>query len=705
MSATPDRPANALAREKSPYLLQHAHNPVDWLPWGEEAFARARAKDRPIFLSIGYATCHWCHVMERESFENEAVAALLNAHFVPVKVDREERPDVDRLYMAAAQAMRVGGGWPLNVFLTPDLEPFFGGTYFPPESRGRHIGMSELLPRVDEAWRERRDELVAGGARVIELLGSLDDPGDTPAPDAGSLARDALAALERGFDTAEGGFGGAPKFPSPGNLAFLLRAAPDDPEARDRARAMAFRQLDAMRAGGIHDHLGGGFHRYTTDRAWLVPHFEKMLYDQALLADAYLDAVELGGDSAYAGVARGIFAYLRRDLTAPGGAFCSAEDADSEGEEGRFYVWTPAQLGEALGAADAKLAAHRWGVTPQGNFEHGTSILHDAHSLARTAAAFGLEPADAERRLESVRETLLAARARRPRPLLDDKVIASWNGLAIAAMARGARVLGDPSLAADAARAATFVWERLRDPASGVLWRRWRDGEAAAAGQLDDHAAMARGMLELYGTTFDPVWLERAALLARVMLERFWDDALGAFRDSPAGDASVRVRMIDGHDGAEPAGNSLAVLVLLRLAALLGDPDWDVRARRALDYHARRMAGSAWAMPYLLVAVALAARPPRHIVIAGEPSPEREEMLAVVRGRFRPFDEVLVADEATRAALAKVAPFTAALRPIDDAPTAYVCVDRACRLPVTDPAALAAQLDEPAPAGAATERK
>jgi hypothetical protein len=702
MNAPGDRPANRLARETSPYLLQHAHNPVDWYAWGEEAFARARDEDRCIFLSIGYSTCHWCHVMERESFENIEVAMLLNTHFVCVKVDREERPDVDRLYMAAAQAMGVGGGWPLNVFLSPELTPFFGGTYFPPTARQGRPGLMELLPRVQAAWSEQRADILAGGERVLEAVRAIASVAGEPAP-IEALAAGCARMLSRAHDAVEGGFGNAPKFPSPANLAFLLRWWAREPATRAEARTMALHQLDAMRAGGIHDHVGGGFHRYATDREWLTPHFEKMLYDQALLADAYLDGLQAGGDPAYADVARGIFAYVARDLSAPEGGFYSAEDADSEGEEGLFYVWTPAQLAEALGADEARLVGRHFGVTPQGNFEHGASILHEPHALVDTARTFAMTPGEALTRLAKACATLLEARARRIRPHRDEKILASWNGLMIAAFAHGARVLGDAALAERAARAAEFAWTRLLDHASGALHRHFSAGAAAGEGQLDDHACMARALLELYATTFEPRWLERAARLTEVQITRFWDDADGAFFESPAGDASVRVRMKDGFDGAELAGNSVAAGNLARLAALQPDGPWRVKLDRLLDYHARRLSESPWAMPQMLIAMDLAAHPARHVVIAGEPSRERDALLAAARRGFRPFDQVVVVDEAARAALSARAPFAASLQAVGAAATAYVCVDHACRLPVTDPAALAAQLDETAPPGATTE--
>ena len=693
------RRPNRLIREKSPYLLQHAHNPVDWFPWGEEAFARARTVGRPIFLSIGYSTCHWCHVMERESFEDEAVAALLNGHFVPIKVDREERPDVDRLYMTAAQAMGLGGGWPLNLFLTPALEPFHGGTYFPPEERHGLPAFRQVLEGVHAAWTGQRAGLEESGGRALALLASLAAPaGAAPAPESGSggLFAEAFERLERACDVRAGGFGAAPKFPSVANLDFLLRYWARDRGARGPALDLVVRQLDAMRAGGIHDHLGGGFHRYSTDAGWRVPHFEKMLYDQAQLAWVYLDAHQATGRLEYAATARGILGYVARDLTSPEGAFTSAEDADSEGEEGRYYVWTPEQTAAVLGTADAPLFDFVHGVAPRGNFEHGASVLHLAHTAAGAARRFGIPEAEAALRLEAARARLLEARGLRVRPQRDGKVLTAWNGLMISAFARGARVLDDPGLAARAMRAAEFVWTALRDGDGGALLRRWCAGEAAGAGQLADHAAYAIGCVDLCQATHDPLWLERAVAVTGAMVERFEDPARGGFFESPPGDPSIRVRMKDGFDGAEIAGNSLAAYALQTLGALLGRSDWLERAGRAFGYYRARLAGNAWAMPRMLVAMDLAAGPARHVVVAGDP--EAAGTRALIREfdrRFLPRDLLLVADGAERSRkLAELAPFAAALTPQQGRPAAYLCVDHACRLPVTDAREFGALLDE-----------
>ncbi len=633
--------------------------------------------------------------MERESFENEAVAEPLNRWFVAIKVDREERPDVDRLYMTAAQAMGLGGGWPLNLFLTPALEPFYGGTYFPPDSALGRPGLKQVLASVHQAWSEHRAEIEQQGHAVIAALDSLSAPG-AAGTERAALLDQAAAYFARAADRAHGGFGGAPKFPSTVNLAFLLRRWARDRSGNAAALELVTRQLDAMQAGGIHDHLGGGFHRYATDARWQVPHFEKMLYDQAQLAWCYLEGYQATGRPDYAATARGIFAYVARDLTGPDGAFDSAEDADSEGEEGRFYVWTPAQIEAVLPGPEAGWFEHRYGVTADGNFEHGSSILHDATSLEETARHAGADPAVVGAALERARATLLATRARRVRPHRDDKVLTAWNGLMISAFARGARVLGDPELAARGARAAEFVWTRLRDAKSGALTRRWRDGEAAGAGQLDDYAYYALGLLDLYGATHDPKWLERAVRVTEAQIERFYDARDGGFWESPAHDPSVRVRMKDGFDGAEMAGNSIAALNLIVLGRLLDRRDWLARAERTLDYYARRLEGGPAAMPQMLVAMEAARSPSRHVVITAEQEDAgTRALIAEFDRRFLPDDLLLLADRDTRPGLAALAPFAAALGTRGGRATAYVCVDYACRLPVTDPAAFAFQLDPP----------
>jgi uncharacterized protein YyaL (SSP411 family) len=693
----PHHAPNRLIHEKSPYLLQHAYNPVDWYPWGEEAFEKARREERPIFLSIGYSTCHWCHVMERESFENDSVAALINRYFVPIKVDREERPDVDRLYMTAMQAMGMGGGWPLNVFLTPKLEPFYGGTYFPPDSRHGRAGLIEMLPSVHEAWMNHRAEIEKNGGNVVAALASYSRP-DQGSTDRARLFHSAYDSLSRTFDAAHGGFGNAPKFPSIANLDFLMRWWAADPTARRHALEMTLAQLDHMRAGGIHDHLGGGFHRYSTDREWLVPHFEKMLYDQAQIAWGFLEAYQATGREEYAATARDVFDYVARDLSAPEGGFYSAEDADSEGEEGRFYVWTPDQIESVLGAPDGEIFRRHYDVTHDGNFEHGASILHETHSVAETAAHFHRPAREIAERLARSRAKLLEARSHRVRPHRDDKVITAWNGLMISAFARGARVLDDDRLRERAARAADFIWDHLRDEKSGELMRRWREGESRIPGQLDDYACYALGLIDLYEATLDPRWLERAVSITEAELTRFWDDRDGGFFSSPAGDPHLRVRMKDDFDGAELAGNSVAAWNLQTLATLLDRDAWRDQVKRMLDYYARRLEHGPIAMPQMMVAMQQEQATPRHIVIAGDrDASDTRAMRREFDRRFLPHDVLLLASGDTRQRLAGLAPFAASLEPRDGRATAYVCVHYACRLPTHDAAEFARQLDAATP--------
>jgi uncharacterized protein YyaL (SSP411 family) len=616
--------------------------------------------------------------MERESFEDERVARVLNELFVPIKVDREERPDVDRVYMTAMQALGLGGGWPLNVFLTPDLAPFYGGTYFPPESRGGHAGMLDLLPRVAQAWRDERAALEENGARLFDALDRLETPEGPAAPFTG-LCDAAWFHFERAADPEWGGFGRAPKFPTAANLAFLWRDAArveaGDPARAEHARKLALLQLARMREGGIHDHLGGGFHRYSVDREWLVPHFEKMLYDQAQLLDAYCDAYRATGLAEWADTASRIAGYVTRDLSGAHGGYLSAEDADSEGEEGRFNVWRPSELAAVLGDEDAQRFAQRYGVTEHGNFEGGTSILHLADPSV---------PA-----MPDLEERLRASRVKRPRPLLDDKVITAWNGLMIGAMARASWILNDPVLGASAVRAGEFALTYLSK--DGTLFRRWRDGDVGGEGQLDDYAFLAHGLIALHQATFDPKWLEHASILVETMIERFADQAGGGFFESPEGDASIRVRMKDAFDGAELAGNSIAARVLLALAPLADRADYADHAQRTLDAFARRIAEHPAAMPMMLVATMDAMAEARHIaIVAGRD--DARDMIEAARAAASPRDLILLVTPGNRERLAKLAPFVGPLEARDGRATAYVCVERACRAPTTDPAALTSEL-------------
>ena len=578
---------NRLAKETSPYLLQHAHNPVDWYPWGEEALRRAREENKPIFLSIGYAACHWCHVMERESFEDPATAKILNKHFISIKVDRQQRPDVDEIYMTAVQMMTGRGGWPLSVFLTPDLKPFFGGTYFPPEDLHGMPGFKTVLHRVAEVWREQPDDVVDNAQRMVEALRAnvAPEPSRTGVPDASVLFA-AAGELREQFDTQWGGFGGAPKFPPSGAIALLLRQYARSGDAM--LLYMVTVTLDRMAQGGMYDQLGGGFHRYSVDAMWLVPHFEKMLYDNALLTRVYLEAWQATGREPYREVAAGILDYVIRDMTDARGGFHSAEDADSEGEEGKFYVWQPGEIKAVLGEEDGELFCRYYGVSEEGNFE-GHNILTAPRDPASRLGATTLTTEQWRDRLARSRERLLTHRNERVRPGKDDNVLAAWNGMMISALARGYQVLGDRRYLAAAQKAADFVLdEMVRD---GRLMRAYR-GTARLPGYLDDYAEMAGGLIDLYEADFDRQWLEAADTLAGKMVADFWDDRDGAFFYTSAAHKNLLVRTKPFQDGAVPSGNSTATIVLLRLSKLLDNAEYRKRRRRCCNRWATVSASS-----------------------------------------------------------------------------------------------------------------
>jgi uncharacterized protein YyaL (SSP411 family) len=682
---------NRLSAEKSPYLQQHANNPVDWYPWGPEAFEKARAEDKPIFLSIGYSTCHWCHVMERESFENDEIAALLNQYFVPVKVDREERPDVDRVYMMFVQATTGGGGWPMSVWLTPELKPFYGGTYFPPDNRYGRPGFRMVIESLARAWGEERDKIeessvsvtqqLAEAARVEARRGAV-DPG---------VLDSAFYGFRRGYDSRLGGFGGAPKFPRPSVHDFLVRYY-----ARTRneeALEMVLATLREMAKGGIHDQLGGGFHRYSVDARWFVPHFEKMLYDQAQLASSYLDAFQITRDGFFADVARDIFAYVLRDMTNGEGGFYSAEDADSVIDpaqpnvkgEGAFYVWTRDEIHSVLDRREAEWFSFAYGIEDGGNVRedphgefHGKNILYQAHTAEETAQRFDAAPDEVRETLADARRRLLEARSKRVRPHLDDKVLAGWNALMISAFAKGAQMLEEAAYAEAAARAAEFVMSRMYDPERRLLLRRYREGEAAIPAFLDDYAFFIQALLDLYETDFDGSRLELALELAGKMRELFEDAKNGGFFATAANDSNVILRMKDDYDGAEPSGNSVAANALIRLAHLTGRDEFRTAADRTLSAFAQRLSAAPVALPAMLTALMAALEPPRHIVIAGARS-EAAGMLAAVRRRFLPWSSVLMKTNGADGP----GPL-AGMKPIDGKPTAYVCEDFVCRAPVTD---------------------
>jgi uncharacterized protein YyaL (SSP411 family) len=701
------RYTNRLAGETSPYLLQHAHNPVDWYPWGPEALAKAKAEDKPIFLSIGYAACHWCHVMERESFEDEATAADLRAGFVAIKVDREERPDLDQVYITAVQAMTGSGGWPMSVFLTPDGKPFYGGTYFPSESRHGLPSFRDVLAGVRRAWQEDRAAVESSGAHLVEELvrhARSEAGGGRLVPDRSQLDG-AVAALEGTFDAARGGWGGAPKFPQAMTIEFLLRRSvgPDGRPGTDaRALAMALRTLDAMADGGIRDQLGGGFHRYATDARWLVPHFEQMLYDNAQLARVYLHAWQLTGDARYRDVARGTLDYMARELRTRDGAFAASQDADTEGEEGGTFTWQAAEVRDAFPSEELReLFSAAYGVSDAGNWE-GRTILSRVRPDAQLAIEFGLSEADVAERLAQARAVLLDRRSARPQPARDDKALAAWNGLAIGAFAdavaalfgsddAGQREAAARSYRAIAVEAAQAILAGLRGP-DGRLKRSWKDGRATGEAVLEDYTHLADGLLALYEATFDERWFVTARELMDVVLERFADPA-GGFFDTADDHEALVTRPKDVQDNALPSGNAMATFVLLRLAALTGEQRYRAAAESALSQVSGLVARYPSAFGQWLVALDLALGSPLEVAIVGEPAdPRTEALLQVARAGFRPRQVVALAsgDVATASAV----PLLRDRAMVDATPTAFACRNFACRLPVTEPQALHGQLDD-----------
>jgi len=683
-----DTKPNRLIREKSPYLLQHARNPVDWYPWCDEAFERARRENRPIFLSVGYSTCHWCHVMARESFEDAEVARLMNEAFVCIKVDREERPDVDGVYMTVCQLMTGSGGWPLTVLLTPDREPFFAGTYIPKEGRHGRIGMMELIPGVQRVWNTRRGDVRASAEQVMTALRNLSAEASAADPPGEAACRAAFDALAGQFDASHGGFGGAPKFPTPHHYLFLLRYWRRTGETH--ALGMVEKSLAAMRRGGVYDQLGGGFHRYSTDARWLLPHFEKMLYDQAMLSMAYIEAFQATGKTLYARTAEEIFTYVLRDLEAPGGGFCCAEDADSEGEEGKFYLWTESEIREALDPDEAALVIETCGIAKEGNYleeatreRTGRNVLFLARPIEEGAAGADPPPGGTRAGWQAAREKLLRRRGRRVRPGRDDKVLTDWNGLMIAALAKGAAALGRRQWADAAARTARFILERLRD-GRGRLLHRWRDGEASVAGMLDDHAFLIWGLLELYEATFDAGFLKTALELADSTNDHFRDDRDGGFFFTADDGEQVLLRQKDGYDGAIPSGNSVMMLNLLRLARITGRPDLEQKAIGVSRAFARNIGQIPSAYSHLMVALEFLAAPPVEIVVAGKPgSQDTKEMLDAVRRSFLPNRVLLFRPEgAASVPITDLAPFTRDMKAGRGRAAAYVCRNCACSKPV-----------------------
>ena len=705
----PDRRANRLISEKSPYLLQHAYNPVDWHPWGQEAFQKAQRLNKPIFLSVGYSTCHWCHVMERESFSNPEIATIMNEHFISIKVDREERPDVDQLYMTFVQATTGSGGWPMSVFLTPELKPFFGGTYFPPESHRGRPGFKELLLKIKEQWQTNRGAILASAGKLTDALQGLrHTSGDGTLTLGKELLDRTYHWYVSAYDSARGGFGRAPKFPRPVNFNFLFRYYARTGEKK--ALQMTTHTLRRMALGGMYDHIGGGFHRYSTDENWHVPHFEKMLYDQAQLAVSYLEAFQITGDEFFAEIARHIFQYVERDLTSKEGAFYSAEDADSplslehpeKHAEGAFYVWREQEILDILGEQDAAIFNHYHGVRKGGNVERdpfgeftSKNILHISSTLEETAQKFGKSRGAVKQTLERSRQKLFEVRAKRPRPLLDDKVITAWNGLMISAFARGYQVLQESRYLKAAERAASFLLDKLYDDDGKVLYRRYREGETGVEGFLDDYAFVTQGLLDLYETSLEGRWLTLAMELTERQNQLFLDQSRGGFFSTTGKDSSILIRMKEDYDGAEPSPNSIAVLNLLRLSQMADSQEWREIAGKSIQAFETRLTKTPQGVPQLMVAVNYYLAKPKQILIAGERSAAgTRAILREVHKRFLPNKIIVLADGGpAQDRLAAGLEILKNLRRIDGQATAYICENYVCNLPTNNAEVVARLLD------------
>jgi uncharacterized protein YyaL (SSP411 family) len=680
---------NRLHSEKSPYLLQHAANPVDWYAWGNEAFETAKMENKPVFLSIGYSTCHWCHIMAHECFEDPSIAERMNRTFINVKVDREERPDIDAVYMTVCQSITGSGGWPLTIIMTPDKKPFFAGTYFPPESRHGHIGMRELTERIHELWTNRKQELLKSAGQVTELLRNYSPPAAGPLSEI-SLLSDALNELTDMYDAASGGFGGAPKFPTPHRLIYLLRCWKRFKD--DQALRMVEKTLQGMRQGGIYDHVGFGFHRYSTDATWLLPHFEKMLYDQAMMAIACLETYQATEREEYAQIAKEIFAYVLRDLKSPQGGFYSAQDADSEGEEGRFYGWTQKDIEKALTPQEAAIWNRVYSVETGGNFfdeakrqKTGNNIFHLKQPLHEWAIQLKMSDDEMQALLEKCRHKLFRVREKRIHPFLDDKILTDWNGMMIASLAVGARVLDDHQYESAARAAADFILSTLRDD-GGNLLHCCRNSEAAIPAFLDDHAFLIWGLIELYQTGFDVKYLEAAIALNDHLLKHFWDARDGGFFFTSNDHEELLFRKKSIHDGAIPSGNSVSAMNLLRLARMTGDVQLEQKAEKIGSAFAGLISQTPSAFAFYLTTLDYLMGPSHEIVIAGEQDGRAVKGVnRALSGRFLPNKVVLlIPEDKEAAAIKKIAPFTESFRGEKGEATMYVCTDRSCKKPTTD---------------------
>jgi len=676
---------NRLVFEQSPYLLQHAANPVDWYPWGEEAFEKAKKEDKPIFLSIGYATCHWCHVMEHESFEDSAVAAMMNEHFVCIKVDREERPDIDQIYMTVTQAMTGHGGWPMTVLMTWDRKPFFSGTYFPKLSAYGRTGMMDLIPAISEAWKNRRDEITKSADEITRFMQN-----SVSAASAESLTdtvlKGAFDQFTRQFDPPYAGFGNSPKFPTPHNLSFLLRYWKRTENSN--ALMMVEKTLKAMRMGGMYDQIGFGFHRYSTDAKWLVPHFEKMLYDQAMISIAYTEAYQATGKESYKKTAEEIFEYVLRDLTDPEGGFYSAEDADSEGEEGKFYLWSVEELVKLLGKQDADFISSVFNATSDGNYfdeasQHaaGVNIFHLSKDTDVLAYEHQMKETEFVEKLDRLRKTLFEEREKRIHPFKDDKILTDWNGLMIAALAKGAQAFNEPRYSDAAKRAADFILTKMRNE-QGRLLKRWRTGRVGQSAHLDDYTMLTWGLLELYEATFDLKYLQSAIEINNTALDHFWDKNGGGFYFTADDGEALLTRMKEIYDGAVPSGNSVAVLNLLRLSRITGDESLAQKASQIGKNFSKNIQQAPMLYAQFLCGLDFALGPTKEIVIAGESSSaDTQEMIATMRALFIPNKIVLLKSAGASEILTKIAPFTEHYVKKNDQATVYVCENYACKAP------------------------
>jgi uncharacterized protein len=704
---------NRLIHEKSPYLLQHVHNPVDWYPWGKEAFDKAKKENKPILLSVGYSTCHWCHVMEHESFENPEIAKLMNDNFVSIKVDREERPDIDQVYMTFVQATTGSGGWPMTVFLTPDLKPFFGGTYFPPEDKWGQPGLTRVLNKITEAWKSDRERIVASSDKIISQLQSVTEATGGAEKVSDSVTRNAYEQFASQFDAKFGGFGESPKFPRPAALNFLFDFYGNDPESKEGKHAleMALSTLRKMAEGGIHDHIGGGFHRYSTDKFWHVPHFEKMLYDQAQLAMAYLSAFQITRDPLFEKTARDILDYVSRDMTDKEGGFYSAEDADSllaqgkpEHAEGAFYVWTKHEIDRVLDAEGAKIFEYHYGVEqkgnapedPQGEFKN-KNILIQRHSVAETAKKFGQSENKIEQLLAESRKLLFETRAKRPRPHLDDKVVTAWDGLMISAFARAYQLFHDPAYVQAANKAADFIRQKLYRADTNTLLRSYRQGASEVNGFASDYAFLVEGLIDLYEASFDTGRIEWAMKLQQRQDELFGDAKEGGYYSTSDKDSDVLLRMKEADDTAEPSPNSVTALNLLRIGYMFDQADARHSAEKAIKAFATQIERAPTSVPQMLVALSWSRSKPKQIVIAGKADDAATQtMLREVHRHFVPHEVLILADGGNdQQFFSDRVEFMKSVSEIGNKPTAYVCENFVCQLPTTDLKTLANLLTRP----------